>query len=77
MNLSTLTYNDDYIRHFVRQGIKSGRCTSLNQHYKSTISDEVFNNISKELDLNGNICEILDKYFEYTNEKKLFGNEFG
>ena len=50
------TYNDDFMRHFVRQSIKRGRCSALNQHYKSKISDEVFNIISKELNVNGNVC---------------------
>ena len=37
---------------------------------KSTISDEVYNFISKKLDINGCICEILDKHSEYTNKHK-------
>ena len=65
------------MQYFVRQSIKGGRCAALNQYYKSTISDEVFNNIPKELDLNGNICEILDKYFEYENKhRKTIENEY-
>ena len=55
------TYNNDFMRHFVRQSIKGGRCSALNQDYKSAISDEVFNIISKEINLNGNdnVCEII------------------
>ena len=64
------TYNDEYMRHFVRKSIKGGRCTALNQYYKSTVSDEVFNIMSQELGVDGNICEILDKYFEYTNKHR-------
>ena len=30
----------------------------------------MFNVFSKELNFNGNICEILDKYFEYTNKQR-------
>ena len=41
-------YNDEFMRHFVRQSIKGGRCSALNQYYKSIISQEVFNIISKE-----------------------------
>ena len=40
------------MRNLVRQSKKGGRCTALNQYYKSTISDEVFSFISKELDNN-------------------------
>ena len=57
------TYNDEFMRHFVRQSIKGGRCSALNQYYKSNISQEVFNIISKELNVNGNpnVCEIIKK----------------
>ena len=59
------TYNDEYMRYFVRQSIKGGRCGNFRQFLKSIISDEVFNFISKELDNIGGVCEILDKYFEF------------
>ena len=60
------------MRHFVRKSIKGGRCSALNQYYRSNISGEVFNIISKELNVNDNdnICEIVNKYFEYTNEQR-------
>ena len=64
------TYNDEFMRHFVRQSMKGGRCSALNQSYKSTISDEVYNNMSQELSVDGNICEILVKHFEYTNKQR-------
>ena len=61
----------------VRQSIKGGRCSNLHQYYKSTISDKAFNIISEELNVNGNVCEIIDKYFEYTNEqKKIIEDEY-
>ena len=60
------TNNDEFMQHFVRKSTKNGRCSSFNQYYKSTIPDEVFNSISKELIVIGNICEILDKFFEDT-----------
>ena len=63
-------YNDEIMRDFVRQSIKGGRCSALNQYYKSNFSDEVSNIISKELDTNGNVCEVLERYFEYINTKK-------
>ena len=70
------TYNDEFMRHFVRQSIEDGRYAALNQCYKSTFSDEVFNIISKELNVDGKICEILDKYFEYTNKhRKIIEDE--
>ena len=72
------TYNNEFMRHFVRQSIKGGRCSALNQFYKSAISDEVFIIISKELNVNGNdnVCEIVN-YFEYTNEqRKIIKDEY-
>ena len=63
-------YNNEFKRHFVRQSIKRGRCSALNQNYKSTISDQVFIIMSLELGADGNICEILDKYFECTNKHR-------
>ena len=71
------TYNHEYTRHFFRQSVNSGRCVALNQHYKSFISGKVFEIISEELNVNGNVCEIVDKYFEYTNKhRKIIENEY-
>ena len=65
------------MRHFVGQSIKGGRCSALNQYYKSNISQEVFNIISKESNVNGNenVCEIIDNYFEYTNQQRKIGED--
>ena len=71
------TYTDPFMRNFVRKAIKGGRCNAFNQHYKFEISDEVFNIISNELNVNGNICEILEKYFEFLNNyEKQHSKEF-
>ena len=71
------TYTDLFMRNFVRKAIKGGRCNAFNQHYKSEISDEVFNIVSKEINVNGNICEILEKYFEFLNKyEKQYAKEF-
>ena len=78
-------YTDPFMRNFVRKAIKGGRCNSFNQYYKSEISDEVFNIISKELNVDnvsGNVCDILEKYFEFLNKhekeyKKEFDSNYG
>ena len=71
------TYTDPFMGNFVRKAIKGGRCNAFNQYYKSEISDEVFNIISKELNVNGNICEIFVKYFEFLNKyEKQYAKEF-
>ena len=74
---SIYTYTDPFLRHFVSQSIKRSRCSVFNQHYKSEISDEVFNIISKELNVNGNICDLLEKYFEFLNKyDKQYAKQF-
>ena len=71
------TYTDTFVRNFVRKAIKGGRCNASNQHYKSEISDEVFNIISKELNVDGNIYDILEKYFKFlSNYEKQYAKEF-
>ena len=72
------TYSDPFIRNIVRKAIEGGRCNAFNQHYKSGISDELFNIVSKELNVDGNECDILEKYFELLNENEgLYAKEFG
>ena len=71
------THNPEYMRYFVRQSTKGGICGSFNQCCKSNISSEAFNNISKEIDINGNICEILDIHFEFLKKhRKTIENNF-
>ena len=71
------TYTDPFMRNFVCKAIKGGRCNAFNQHYKSEISDEVFNIISKELNVNGNICDLLEKYLKFLSKyEKQYGKEF-
>ena len=68
------TYSDPFMRNFIRQSIKGGRCSTSNQCYKFNISDEAFNIKSEELNAEGNVCEIVEKYFEKT-EKKIEDND--
>ena len=71
------TYTDPFMRNFVRQSIKGGRCKAFNQHYKSEISEEVFNVFSKELDISGNKGEISEKYSKFLNkDEKQYAIEF-
>ena len=36
-----------------------------------------FNILSKEIDINGNMCEVLDKYFGFANKyEKMYAKEF-
>ena len=70
------TYTDSFVRNFVRKNVKGGRCNAFNQHFKSEISDEVFNFFSEEINVNGNICDLLEKHFEFLNKyDKLYEKE--
>ena len=64
------TYNDEFMRCFLRKSMKIGRCSGLNQYFKSTFSAEVFIIVSEEIGVNGNIYETLDDYFEMTNKHR-------
>ena len=44
------TYIDELMRHLVRKSKKGGRCSALNQYYKSNISEQVFNIMSQGVD---------------------------
>ena len=70
------TCTDHFMTVFVRNSIKSGRCNAFNQYYKFELSDEVINNISEEFIVNGNICHLLEKYFEFLSKnEKLYAKE--
>ena len=54
-------YSDEFMRCIGRPSLKGGKSLALNQYYESIILDDVFKIISKELKINCNVCEILDK----------------
>ena len=67
------TYNDKYMRHFVRRAAYAGRVCAFNQYYKSKICDNILNIISKELNVDGNTYEKIEAYMKYKNEHfKIF-----
>ena len=71
------THTNPFMRNFVRKTIKGDRCNAFNRNYKSEILDEVFNIISKKLNVNGNICEVIETNFEFLNEyEKQYAKEF-
>ena len=72
------TYTDPFMRNYVRNSIRGGRFKAFNQYYKSEISDEVFKIISRKLNFNCNICDLLEKFFEFSNNKfeKLYAKDF-
>ena len=75
------TYNDKYMRWFVRQSIKGGRVCAFNQYYKSPHYDDIRKILSKELDVEGNIYVIIDKYLKHKKKyydiyKKEYESQF-
>ena len=61
---------------FVRKNVKGGRCNAFIRLYKFGIGDKVFGILSKELNVNGKICDLLEKYFETLNKyEKLFARK--
>ena len=52
------TYTNPFMRDFVRDAIKGGKCNGFSQHYKSEFPDEAFDIISRELGVEGNVCDI-------------------
>ena len=49
------TYNDKYMRWFVRQSIKGGRVCAFNQYYKTKHFEDIKKIISKFLDVKGTV----------------------
>ena len=71
------TYNDKYMRWFVRQSIKGGRVCSFNQYYKSKHCDDILKIINKELAVKGTIYDTIEAYMEYKNKHfKIFEREY-
>ena len=59
------TYNDKYLRSFVRQSIKGGRVCVFNQYYKSKHCDDILKIINKELAVKGTVYDTIEAYMEY------------
>ena len=71
------TYNDKYMRWFVRQAAYGGRVCCFNHYYKSKICDDILNIISKELNVEGNTYEKIEAYMNYKNEHfRIFEKEY-
>ena len=75
------TYNDKYMRWFVRQSIKGGRVCAFNQYYKSNHYDDIKRILSKELGVEGDIYDIIEEYLRYKKKyydiyKKEYENQF-
>ena len=71
------TYNDKYMRWFVRQPIKGGRVCAFNQYYKSKHCDDILKIINKELAVKGTVYDTIEAYMEFKNKYfKIFEKEY-
>ena len=72
------TFNDKYVRDFIRKSIKGGRCGAYIRYFESNQCDNILNTIKKHLKINDNeISNIIDKYLKYINTKREeFTSEF-
>ena len=72
------TYNDKYMRWFVRQSIKGRRLCAFNQYYESEKNcDDILKIISEELNFRGNIYDISEAYLIFKNKHlQLFEKEY-
>ena len=65
------TFNDKYVRDFIRKSIKGGRCGAFIRYFESNQCEEILNTIKKHLKINDNeISNIIDKYLKYINTKR-------
>ena len=58
------TYNDKYMRWFVRQSVKGGRVCAFNQYYRSKICDDVLKILSEESNVKRNVYDIFEAYMK-------------
>ena len=58
------TYNDKYMRWFVRQSIKGGRVCAFNQYYESKICDDVLKILSEGLNVKRIVYDMIEVYMK-------------
>ena len=70
-NREFYTFNNKYVRDFIRKSIKGGRVGAFNRYFESNQFDEIISTIKKHLKINNNeISNIIDKYLKHINTKR-------
>ena len=65
------TFNDKYVRDFIRKSIKGGRVGVFIRYFESKQCEQILNTIKIHLKINDNeISNIIDKYLKYINIKR-------
>ena len=62
------TYNDKYMRWFIRQSIKGGRFCAFIQYYKSKVCDDVLKISWEGLNVKRNVFDNFEAYMKFKNE---------
>ena len=65
------TFNDKYVRDFIRRSIKGGRVAALFRYFESNQCEEILNTRKKHPEIIDNeISNIIDEYLKYINTKR-------
>ena len=65
------TFNDKFVRDFLRKSIKVGRVAALNRYFESNQGKEIRNNIKKHLKMKNNeFSNIIDENLKYIKIKR-------
>ena len=77
-NREFYTFNNKYVRDFIRKSIKGGRVAAFNRYFESNQCEEILNTIKKHLKIDDDeISNIIDKYLKYIKTKRdEFKTEF-
>ena len=60
------TYNNKYMRHFVRHSFKGERV--FNHFYKSKFCGDILKIISRHIKVEGNVYDIIEAFMNYKND---------
>ena len=70
-NKEFYTFNDKYVRDFIRKSIKGGRVGAFNRYFESKQCEEILNIIKNYFKINNNeISNIVDEYLKFIDIKR-------
>ena len=62
------TYNEKYMKSFIRQIIKGDRVCAFNEYYISKLCDDLLNILPEEIIFRGNVYDVIEAYLNYKNK---------
>ena len=70
-NREVYTFNDKFVRDFIRRSIKGGRGAALNRYFESNRCEKILDTTKKHLKINDNeISKIVDEQLKNINIKR-------